>query len=129
MTDKRYTITSLMRCGTYRIAQQGRESVQKASAEGGSVLPPWNAEQAIFTSTYGDTIRLIHEEPGTHTLWEMTGFHLHRAVLPFYELLAAERVPPCPVAVSDTRLAFLLPNDTPAAVTERIRRTAMEKLG
>ena len=119
MTDKRYTITSLMRCGTYRIAQQGRESV----------LPPWNAEQAIFTSTRGDTIRLIHEEPGTHTLWEMTGFHLHRAVLPFYELLAAERIPPCPVAVSDTRLAFLLANDTPAAVTERIRRTAMEKLG
>ena len=125
MTDKRYTITSLMRCGTYRIAQQGRKSVQKGSAVG----EPVNAEQAIFTSTCGDTIRLIQEEPGTHTLWEMTGFHLHRAVLPFYELLAAERIPPCPVAVSDTRLAFLLANDTPAAVTERIRRTAMEKLG
>lgn len=122
MTDKRYTVTSLMRCGTYRIALQGGEGVGKDPAV-------WMAEQTVFTSACGDTIRLIRDDPGTHTLWEMTGFHLHRAALPLLALLASEKVSLCPIAVSDTRLAFLLPNDTPAVVTERIRQTAMEKMG
>lgn len=123
MINKRYSVTSLTRCGTYRIAQQDRECPRTDVG-----VSAWTTEQMVFTSTCGDAIRLIKDAAGTHTLWEMTGFHLQRAALPLLDLLASCKIPSCPIAVSDTRLAFLLPNDTSAAVVAQIRRMAMEKM-
>lgn len=96
MTNKRYTITSLRRSGKYSV--RAAEEAQ--------------TDDAVFTSVRGDTVRLT--AGGDLTLWEINGFRLHDAVLPLFRFLDTEKIPSCPIAVSDTRLSLLLSQDIAA---------------